>query len=100
MVEIGTEHGEIHGNAVVSLSTCSVKLAMEHGVDIGDQNTETGINIFGIPRLFNQSSVLGRNTRGHIVDGIVDIIVDEGVVVQEDADLLEGKMRWSAKTIK
>lgn len=75
---------------MVSLSTCSVKLAMEHGIDIRNENTETGINILGIPRLFNQISVLGRNTRGHIVNGIVNIIVDEGIVIQEDADLLEG----------
>ena len=75
---------------MVSLSTCSVKLAMEHGIDIRNENTEAGINILGIPRLFNQSSVFGRNTRGHIVNGIVDIVVDEGVVIQENADLLEG----------
>lgn len=75
---------------MVSLSACSIKLAMEQGIDVGDKNTETGINILGIPRLFNQSSVFGRNTRGQIVDGIVKIIVDEGVVIQENADLLEG----------
>ena len=63
---------------------------MEHGIDIRNKNTETGINILGIPRLFNQCCVLGRNTRGHIVNGIVNIIVDEGVVIQEDADLFEG----------
>ena len=39
LIQIGAEHGEVHGNAVVSFSICAKELAMEHGVRIRDQDT-------------------------------------------------------------
>ena len=39
LIQIGAEHGEVHGNAVISFSTCAIELAMKHGIRIRDQDT-------------------------------------------------------------
>lgn len=91
MIQIRAEHGEVHGNAVISFSTCAIELAMEHGVRIRDQDTLTGINILGIPWLLNYRSVFGRYTRGHVVDGTVDVVVDHGIIVEKNSNGMVGQ---------